>query len=540
MRRCVFCCLGLCVQLGISVLALLTITSLTFSTYVPARAATHAPLLTPLDPQWGWLEELVRRGEVRLGTAAGTLAHDPDLRLRLEANPDGAGSAAARSLRDWLDAERVPDGLGAGLQPRLRLLGQHTDPERQLRPLFLDVRDGEAVDPAWRFRTGLVGRATFHERVTAGVHFTFDSRGDNDPLNRTRSFVQLDASNNFDAAWVRAELGAGAITLGRVPMGWGPERLGGLLLSPTAPAPDMIHALLRWGPHRLQTFAGQLSSQTIEEINERRWLYGHRADLFFLGGRLRLALSETALVAGPNASLDLAYLNPIPLWAQIQVETDGNDATQVNVIDMVDGDYVQTLGSWTSRWYGSLAVDDLQIHPDGRDRSPDQLAWSSGLDLSRAAWLLGYEYRRIGTWTYLHRGDGTEHSTYRRPLGAPEGPDTDRHHLQAEWRTGPHTRWWVEGERRRSGENRITTELTRDGNVGLPFPRGTVEKSWIGAVGVEWALRVSERTTAKAAVRAALHSIENLGHQPGRDEDVWELRLVLDLGAPMLWWKVGE
>ena len=528
MRSVVFRCLGVCLHVGIFVA--LQVGFLLVA--MPASGVTTAPLLTPLDPEWSWLEELARRGEVRLGMAAGTLTLDVD-------TVDGPGPTA-RLLRAWTDFTRTRAGLGAGLQPRLRVLGQHTDPAWQLRPLFLDHRSGDAVDPAWRWRTGLVGRATLHEKITAGVHFTFDSRGDNDPLNRTRSFVQLDASNNFDAAWIRADLGAGALTLGRVPMGWGPERLGGLLLSPTAPAPDMIHGLLRWGPHRLQSFAGQLSSEGFDEVVHRRWLYGHRADFFFLDARLRLALSETAVVSGPNESLDLRYLNPIPLWVQIQVETDGNDATQVNVIDMVDGEFVQSLGAWTSRWYGSLAVDDVQIHPDGRDRSPDQIAWSSGLDLSRAAWLLGYEYRRIGTWTYLHRGDGTEHSTYQRPLGAPEGPDTDRHHLQIELRSGAHARWWVEGERRRRGEHRITTETTRDGNVGLPFPSGTVEKSWIGAVGVEWAMHFERRGTAKAALRAALHSIENLNHEAGRDEDVWELRLVLDLGAPLAWWKVDE
>lgn len=512
-------CLGL--------LLLIAVASLASS---PARGSTAR--ITPLDPQWSWLEESARRGNVRLGLASGTLALDPDFAMH-----DGG---AADLLRAWEEFTRQPPGLGAGLQPRLRILGQHTDPELQLRPLFLDLRDGDAVDPAWRVRTGLVGSAELHERIRAGVHFTFDSRGDNDPLNRTRDFSQLDASNNFDAAWIRAELGAGAITLGRVPMGWGPERLGGLLLSPTAPAPDLIHALLRWGPHRLQTFAGQLSSADIEGSLERRWLYGHRADLYFLGGRLRLALSETALVSGPGESLNLAYLNPIPLWAQIQVERDGNDATQVNVIDMVDGEFAHGVGAWRARWYGSLAVDDVQIDPEGRDRSPDQLAWSSGLDLARERWLLGYEYRRIGTWTYLHRGDGTEHSTYQRPLGAPEGPDTDRHHLLAEWRPATRARWWVEGERRRRGENRISTESLRDGNVGLPFPHGVVEKSWIGAVGLEWALWRERRFTAKAALRAALHSIQNLNNEAGRDEDVWELRLVLDLGAPMAWWSVAD
>ena len=536
----------------------------------PGTPAT-APLTTPLDPEWGWLVDLSRRGA--LGSSAAELPSAParhPVASALAAGPLAAfwaaptigsatGSAsdaetvphAATLLHAWSRRPLLPadrSWLGASLQARLTTIGLHTDPAWQLRPDFLDLRTGDAVDPAWRHRAQLVGAARFHQSLTAGVHFTFDTRGDNDPRNRTRTFSQLDASNNFDAAWLRAELGPGALTLGRVPMGWGPEREGGLLLSATAPAPDMIHGALRWGPHRLQTFAGQLSSRDVDGANTRRWLYGHRADLFFLDHRLRLAISETVVAAGPNESLNLRYLNPIPLWAQIQVEQDGDDGLQVNVIDMVDGELVHDAGAlpglgalgldgWTARWYGSLAVDDVQIDPEGRDRNPDQLAWSAGLDLSRPDWLLGYEYRRLGTWTYLHRGEGSGHTTFERPLGAPEGPDTDRHHLVADWRPAVRWRLWTELERRRRGENRITTTDPKRGNVGLPFPRGTVEKRWIAAVGLEWAWANDRGTTAKAALRAALHSIRNVNNQPGVDEDVLELRLVLDLRAPALRWR---
>lgn len=500
---------------------------------VAPAARAGALLLTPLDPAWVWLEELTRRGEVGLGLAAGTLLVDLDAL-------EGSAHPGAVSAQTWAGLSRPPAGLGAGVRPLLTVIGSGSDPHRQLRPSYLDLRDGDAVDPPWRARVGLIGRANLHERVQAGVHFTFDSRGDNDPLNRTRDFVQLDASNNFDAAWVRAELGPAAFTLGRVPMGWGPEERAGLLLSATAPAPDMLHVALRWGPHRLQTFAGQLSTEELEGTSIRRYLYGHRADLYFLDRRLRLALSETAVVAGGNESLNLRYLNPIPLWAQIQVELDGDSGTQVNVIDMIDGEFVHGLGGWSSRWYGSFAVDDIQIHPDGRDTHPDQLAWSAGLDLARAAWLAGYTYRRIGTWTYLHRGEGTGHANYQRPLGAPEGPDTDRHHLRLQWRSDARTRWWIEGERRRRGINRILTDEPRRGQVDLPFPRGTVEKSWITTLGLETAVALPYATQAKATLVAALHAIENVNNESGRDEDVWEVRLVLDLAAPLQWWSVAE
>ncbi len=492
-----------------------------------AGARDAAIPVTPLDPHHPLLVEPQRRGELGDRLAPGILA--------LPSVDVGGGSAAARLWRAWRDDPIAPDGLGVGLQPRLTFIGLETDPEVQLRPLYADVRDGDAVDPLDRWRTQLVGRARFHEHVTAGVHFTFDSRGDNDPRNRTRTFSQLDASNNFDAAWLRAHFDGGALTLGRVPFAWGPERLGGLLVGGTGPAVDLVHGRLDWGDHVLQAFAGQASTEVVDGTPTRRWLYGHRFDLYFLDDRLRASLSETVIAAGPSESLNLRYLNPIPLWAQIQVEDDGDTGTQVNAINAVDATYLQPLGSWNLRTYGSLAVDDVQIDPEGRERDPDQLAWTAGVDLARDAWLFGYEYRRIGTWTYLHRGEGTDHRHYLRPLGAPEGPDTDRHHLRADWR--PAAAWHVFGsfERRRRGENRITTAASRRGEVDLPFPRGTVEKRWIATVGATW----QRPGTLKAALQAAFHAIDDRNNVSGDDVDVWEFRAVVDLVLPALRWRVG-
>jgi hypothetical protein len=492
-----------------------------------AGARDAAIPVTPLDPQYPLLVELQRRGELGDRLAPGIVA--------LPSVDVDAGSAAARLWRAWQDDPIAPDGLGVGLQPRLTFIGLETDPEVQLRPLYADVRDGDAVDPLDRWRTQLVGRARFHEHVTAGVHFTFDSRGDNDPRNRTRTFRQLDASNNFDAAWLRAHFDGGALTLGRVPFAWGPERLGGLLVGGTGPAVDLVHGRLDFGPHVLQSFAGQLSNEIIDDTGYRRWLYGHRFDLFFLEDRLRLSLSETALVAGPSESLNLKYLNPIPLWAQIQVENDDTPRKAVNAINAIDGTLVWPLGPWTSRWSGSVAVDDVQIDPEGRERNPDQIGWTASLDLSRDEWLLGYEYRRIGTWMYLHYGDATSHRHFARPLGAPEGPDIDRHHMRADWR--PVTSWHLFGslERRRSGENGILTTEPKEGNVDLPFPRGTVEKRWIATLGATW----HRPGTLKAALQAAFHAIEDRNNVAGDDVDVWEFRAVVDLVLPALRWRVG-
>lgn len=483
---------------------------------VPSRATEP---ISSLEPGYEHLVELQRRG--RLGDRLTPGLASAPLPRRDDDSP------AARLARGWTSAE---DGLHATLRPHVTLIGWLSDPKLQLLPLHLDVRDGDAVDPFGRARVAFRGRARLHERVSAGVDFAFDSRGDNDPRNRTRSFEQLDASNNFDAAWMRFHFERGSVTLGRLPFQWGPTRLGGLLVSDVGPAFDMLHGHLDWGPHVLQAFVGQLSSEVVDASTRRRWLYGHRADVFLLDDRLRLGVSEIVVVAGAGEGLNLRYLNPIPLWAQIQVEDDGDASTQVNAIQSADATWTHDIGSWRGRLYGSLAVDDLQIDDAGRDRNPDQLAWAAGADVSRAAWLFGYEYRRVGSWTYLHRGDGTDHRHFGRPLGAPEGPDTDRHDLRIDWRHGSVWRFHAGAERRRRGENRIATTESREGKVGQDYPRGTVESRWVATVGATW-----ERPgTAKAALQAAFHSITNVNNEPGEDRDVFEARAVVEVFLPRL------
>ena len=474
--------------------------------------------LSVFDPQTDWMREAWRRGHgIRPATAAS-------------------------AVDDWIQNWRMPSPPVPGLQlrPELTLIGLGTDPHRQLRPDFADIRAGTEVDPAWRLRAGALVEVGLRPALTGRVRFVFDTEGANEPLNRTRDFAQLDASNNFDEAWLRWGGPHAHLHLGRLPLRWGPERLGSLLLSSTAPAADMIRGTLRWGPHLLQSFAGQLSSETLDDgTGLRRWLYGHRADLRFLQGRLRVGLSETALVAGSNESLNLRYVNPLPLWAQVQVEQDEDSGTQVNVFDAVDFEAFLAPRDQSLRLYGSLVVDDLQIDPAGRRRDPDQIAWAAGLDLAPRAhdhWLLGYEYRRIGSWIYLHRGAGTDYHQYERPLGAPEGPDTDRHDLRLDLRPWANGHVWVEGERRRRGENRLWTDLPRTGNAGRAFPLGTVEKRWIVRVGAEWVLH----GTTKAALQAAFHAVENLNSVPGRDEDLFELRLVLFTRGPLVRTRLSD
>jgi Capsule assembly protein Wzi len=482
--------------------------------------ARGAPAISPLDEEYPLLREMAR-----LGAA-------PRLSSHTLTYPWQTGrSSAAEVLQSWAPPTR--SGLGIWLRPFANVIALTTDPPRQLRPVFDNVRQGSAVDPTWRYQLGALVDAQLHPKVDAHIRFNFESDGRNQTLNRTRRFGQLDASNNFDEAYLRGRFGRAQLRMGRFAQSWGPERLGSLILSETAPAPDLLHLQLEMGAHTLQAFAGQLSAESTDSTTVRRWLYGHRLDLYFADDDLRIGLSELAVVAGQSEGLSLRYLNPVSLWAQVQVESDEERDTEVNILNAVDAEYLHH----GLRVYGTLVVDDIQIDPGGRKVNPDQLAWSAGADIhhgDRSQWLWGYEYRRLGSWAYLRRFEGTDFRQFRRPLGAPEGPDTDRHNLLVSYRPRPTARIWLEGERRRRGVNRLWTEDSRIGQAGRPFPLGTVEKRWIVSAGADADLP----RLARVSLALTYQDITNENNAPGQDEGVWEIFAAVHLRSKALGWAV--
>jgi hypothetical protein len=539
-----------------------------------ARAAPPASLsaqrwIVATDPEYDLLREAYRAGgdargpgsgvplsrEEAAGLAGAQMAAVPrwhDLARWLGVPLAGEATPPAGEAGQQGDAQRALGGrrkgdeppLGLLLTPQVQVLGFAADPHRQLQPLFLDVRGSEAADPAVRLRAGLAADARLLPSLSACVQFYFDSAGRNDSHTRTREFATLNSSNDVEQAYLRYASRRWSVVLGRTWLSFGPERLGGLILSNEAPALDMIHGELRLGHHRLQAFAAQLSSdtvvrrivaagaagasdtlQTTESLG--RYLYGHRLDLF-LSRSLRVGLSETAVVSEVGRGPQLKYLNPVLFYAQAQVEHDNNPSNEVNVFNGVDADvFVRP-----AHVYGELVVDDLQLDRQQRKRWPDQLAWAVGADFpstGASAWLIGYEYRRIGSWTYLHPGPGVDAQQFDRPLGSPEGPDTDRHDLRVALRPAPGWLCWVEGERRRRGENRLWTEQTREGHALEPFPRGRVERRWVLSGG-------AQRTLApygQLGIALAWHSIEQVNNTQDR-LDVLELRASLTLRAPGL------
>jgi hypothetical protein len=427
----------------------------------------------------------------------------------------------------------IPEETGISFQPRLRYSLYSADPPLQMWPIYLNPRGDSDLDDPHRFELDTELNARLHANWTAQFLLRFDSDGRNQLLNRTRQFGQVGASNNIDTAYLRYQNGFAEFNIGRMPLRWGPLRHGGMMLSGIGPVPDALHGAIEIGAHRFEAFAGQLSSERDAE-NEilRRYLYGHRATLHFgqrHGTYWTIGISELAVVSGRSESVSLRYINPVQFYTQAQTEFDGDAATRVNALASADVEL--SLGG-RAQFYGSLIVDDFQVNSEPRDRWPDQLAWALGGEWhpQQRRWSLGYEYRHVGSWTYLHRGEGTTIRSFFRPIGAPEGPDTERHILQLTRRSagGPweNARWavWIGGELRRRGENRLWTTESREGNVGT-FPRGIVESRRIASAGAR--LRLGRDVNAQ--LHLDYQDIKQLKNVDDADEQVLSVRLSLQL-----------
>lgn len=417
------------------------------------------------------------------------------------------GRAANSRLGLWPGQPGGVTGPGIAFQPwaGIRLWG--SDPPRQFLLPHLDPREA-AVDDAVAVELGFELDLSLLPSLSAHADFRFDSSPAGDPWRRTREFDPLGAANNLDQAWLQYSARWGQLVLGRKALDWGLPRGDGLALSGHAPPMDLALARIEMGPHWLGAFAGQLSDGAGGQL---RYLYGHRVQLRL--GACSVGLSEFAVVA--DEGLQLRWLNPMNFYAQVQAEGDGAAGPRSNVLHSID------LGWKVSQrlsLYGEFAVDDLQLDREARREKPDQLAWRAGGILQPpVGHELGYEYRRVGSWTYVHKGEGTNWQSFGVPLGAAEGPDGDMHKLWWHSRLPAEIQAQLELRLRRRGGVRIDSDEDPRGHAGEAFPSAPAE-DWQQAF---LELRRPFTRRVQATLGVAWHSIDRDGQTREEVREGW-------------------
>jgi hypothetical protein len=225
-----------------------------------------------------------------------------------------------------------------------------------------------------------------------------------------------------------AENGSWGVQFGRDRWHWGPGEEGSLLLSQTS-AP--ITGLAMRGRLASLRLDGIALSATLDAAAGEQ-LAAHRLE-WQPHERLRLGLSEAARYHASNWS-PLYVIGIIPYAVVqrllVQDSPDSSAALRNNVMFGLDAAWRLSDGS---RVWGELLVDDLHSKTSA---NPDKIAWQLGwngagmIGDQRLTW--GGEYTRV--WRYVYTSFfGRTFEAQGRPLGYPEGPDSERMRVHVEW-----------------------------------------------------------------------------------------------------------
>lgn len=255
------------------------------------------------------------------------------------------------------------------------------------------------------------------------------------------------------------------VLMGRSPVGWGPNRWGGLLFSETASGIDRIQLSIRRRSARFTKFIGWLDGG--------RSILGARLDIMYRP-TIRISFAESILMLGGPYWPYVVHPMPILLneYLEQQLRRDPGD----NQFNSFDFEWLIRPGI---RLFGELLIDDLTV-PTPLANSPHRVGATMG-----GQWLLGNGssfhaiYSAVTNWTYTTSEGTSLHYLLRGiPLGHPIGSDFDTLHVRWAPPRDPLAIFWVTYIRK--GEGVIGRTWTSESEAReFVFLRGVVEHSLI-------------------------------------------------------------
>ena len=393
----------------------------------------------------------------------------------------GVAPDLVRAIRE----EEDDHGRPVGEEGRFRFgaradLALTTLSKGEFEPLWESVRPTGQGTPAAVAR--LRARVTWEggPRLVAVVEPFAQSHRRNDPLLRERALRTTTGSVGFREAYIAGALGKLVLSFGRSAEAWLGRGDESLMLSAHGPAYDRLVASIATRRFEARAIAASLNDVVLDTTRGEvpsgvppqrfyRMLVGH-ALVWRPAPSLELTFGETALLSRGSRSLDGAYLNPLMIYVVTQNDT-GRESNRDNLTTF--GAARVRVGPTTLT--GELLVDDIQIDPADRKKTPDQLGWrlqaTTPLPL---AWPASgtVEYRHVNSYTYMRANYDQVYQQFDRPLGSELGPDADD--LRATGELWPSGRVRLAGSigRWRRGVLRIDERPGQraTGNAGKPFP----------------------------------------------------------------------
>jgi hypothetical protein len=307
----------------------------------------------------------------------------------------------------------------------------------------------------------------------------------NDPTVRARRFRHTSGVLDLSEAYAAARAGPFTFTLGRGQEAWLGSGAESMVLSANGPAIDRLAVEFHTAHFEGRAIFGSLDdvvldsaldslTSTIGPQRVYRYIAGH--ELTWRPARVaEITIGETALISRGSQTVDFFYVNPFVPYQLAQHDTGrtGDDAR-----DNLTAFAAVRLRAGPVTGAAELLVDDIQIDPSARLKTPDQL----GYDLTLAAPVplpvpatVSLEYERMDSYTYMRRFYNEVYQQYDQPLGSQLGPDADYGHLEGEVFARPWLRLAAGLGVWRRGLQRIYERPGQEatGNAGAPFPTNT-------------------------------------------------------------------
>jgi hypothetical protein len=288
--------------------------------------------------------------------------------------------------------------------------------------------------------------------------------------NRELLDVPTARSLNFVESYLKVDADVLTLEVGRERLLWGYGASDKLILSDNAPVFDFGRLDAHIGVFRYMFFHGWLlgPTQTVigaysgipQPIVGSKYLAGHRFELSF--PRLfDFGLSE--LVVYSRSSPELAYLNPVNLFKEIEPELHDRDNS------LISTDF--QLHTWSNlELYGTLLIDDLVLSKLGSRFYANEFAFTVGgsyielMGLENADVVL--EYTRIDPYVYSHHIPENSYTNDQFVLGNHLGPNSEDVFARFSYRFSRKLKTSLEVERTQHGDNIMDAAGNLVRNVG--------------------------------------------------------------------------
>lgn len=349
--------------------------------------------------------------------------------------------------------------------------------------LFLDLR----VQQTFRFSRNrlnidseniseTLGSVAVRGRLSASLFFAAEARN-------TMVLGQPDLIENFDpqAGPIQVTVGAAAfkdqaigyfagkwgrlgVLIGRNQIGWGSwlqEQLG---LSGSNEPMDLIQLHLDWQRFRFSYFHA-----TLQGIADRRYLAGHRLDLWLSPG-IQLGAYETVVYGGRGP--EPGYLNPVVPYQIIEHQLGDRDNNTFGV----DFNLFPLSGL---RIFGEIFVDDLSFDKPLGTYWGNKLAYLAGLHWVRpfktGTAEFTFTYTRVDPFVFTHYDSLNIYAHYGQSLGTRLGPNADRLLARVAYQPHRDVRLSLTFHRIRKGEGALFGPFRPREGESKGFLRGTLE-----------------------------------------------------------------